>query len=335
MNDVDTATATPAVAHRSAPALTTGIALVTVTVLDVVCFRPSSSVTVNVNVTLASSRPVNVGACTEALLNVAPADTDHAYDTIVPSESVDVAPDTTIEEPSTTVTGPEIVATGATFAGATTTTAVSQPTPPSSSVTQTLTVKLPAAAYVCDREKPTATAPTSVNADPSPQSIVAVCVSSVPASVNDVDTPTATPTVAPRSGPAFTAGKAFVTVTVVDVVCVAPSSSVTVNVKVAEASSRPVNVGACTDALLNVAPADTVHAYDTTVPSESVDEAPDTTIEEPSTTVTGPEITATGATFAGRRHRHDRGVTTDTAIVISHTDRHRERRRRPHRCANG
>ena len=123
--------------------MTTGLALVTVTVLDVVCVAPSSSVTVNVNVTVASSRPVNVGACTDALLNVAPADTVHAYETIVPSESVEVAPETAIEEPSTTVTGPVITATGGTSEARTT--VVSQPTPPSSSVTQTVTVKVPAA----------------------------------------------------------------------------------------------------------------------------------------------------------------------------------------------
>ena len=138
---------------------------------------------------------------------------------------------------------------------------------------------------------------------PSPQFTVAECVSSVPASVNDVDIATASPTVPARSGPALTTGLALVTVTVLDVVCGAPSSSVTVNVNVTVASSTPVNVGACTDALLNVAPADTDHAYDTTVPSPSVDDAPDTTIEEPSTTVTGPEITATGGTLD---HNHSR-----------------------------
>ena len=96
---------------------------------------------------MASSRPVNVGACTDTLLNVAPADTVHAYDTIVPSESVDEAPETTIDDPSTTVTGPEITATGGTSTGAadTVTTAASQPTPPSSSVTHAVIVNVPAA----------------------------------------------------------------------------------------------------------------------------------------------------------------------------------------------
>ena len=144
VNDVETATAVPVVPVRFGPALTTGFRVGHRDGPSTSCASaPLSSVTVNVNVTVASSRPVNVGACTDALLNVAPADTVHAYETIVPSESVDVAPDTTIEEPSTTVTGPVITATGAAFGG-TVTTVVSQPTPPSSSVTQTVTVKLPA-----------------------------------------------------------------------------------------------------------------------------------------------------------------------------------------------
>src|SRR6185295_4696070 len=99
-----------------------------------------------------------------------------------------------------------------------------------------------------------------VTAVPSPQFTVAECVSSVPASVNDVETATAVPIEPPRSGPALTTGLALVTVTVV--VCISPSSSVTFNVNVTLASSRPVNVGATTDALLNVAPAVAVHAYD-------------------------------------------------------------------------
>ena len=111
----------------------------------------------------------------------------------------------------------------------------------------------------------------------------------------------------------------MVTVTVLVVVCVSPSLSVTVSVNVTLASSRPVNVGACTDTLLNVAPAVTDHAYDTIVPSESVDVAPETTIDEPSTTVTGPEITATGGAFAAYNN-HSR-VTTDTAVVVGHTRR--------------
>src|SRR6185436_19961515 len=98
--------------------------------------------------------------------------------------------------------------------------------------------------------------------EPSPQSMVAVWVSSVPASVNDADIATATPTVPARSGPALITGLAFVTVTVRVVVFDAPLLSVTVNVNVTEASSRPVNVGAIAEALLNVAPAVTDHAYD-------------------------------------------------------------------------
>ena len=150
---------------------------------------------------------------------------------------------------------------------------------------------------MCERENGLVAGAMVVRAEPSPQLTVAECVSSVPASVNDVDTATGVPVVPVRLGPALTTGFAFVTVTVRVVVCVSPSSSVTVNVNVTLASSRPVNVGACTEVLLNVAPAVTVHAYDTIVPSESVEVAPETTIEEPSTTVTGPVITASGATI--------------------------------------
>ncbi len=123
----------------------------------------------------------------------------------------------------------------------TVTTSVSLPLPPSSSVTVTVTVNTPLSAYVWLPETvpETIVPPSTV---PSPQLMVAVCVSSVPTSLNVAGSRL---TVPPSSivwlAPASTVGSALVTVTswvsVIDSDGVAVSLTVTVIVYVSSASS--------------------------------------------------------------------------------------------------
>ena len=100
--------------------------------------------------------------------------------------------------------------------GVTASTTSSHAAPPSSSVTQTLAVKVPPARYVWVPATTPPAAGTVATALPSPQSMVAVWVSAAPASVNVAigSRTRATPPWAVVSATATTAGATLVTFTV-------------------------------------------------------------------------------------------------------------------------
>src|SRR3954468_20437892 len=148
--------------------------------------------------------------------------------------------------PSITVWCGPAVTTGAAFS--TVTRKASSPTAPSSSVTRTVTVYTPLSAYTCvadtlpcaPRVNPGGPNGVSVTeADwlpvPSPQSIVAMCVSRVPLSLNVTSsTWTTWPSVTLLFGPASTVAATFATVTRSVLVALPPSSSARVPVMLYE-----------------------------------------------------------------------------------------------------
>src|SRR5687768_10498378 len=92
-----------------------------------------------------------------------------------------------------------------------------RPMPPSLSATDTLGRKTPATAYACESlmlPEPSRSTTTALDAVASPQSVVALCVSATPGSVNDALTLSGVPTGTGSAGPltAPTVGATFSTI---------------------------------------------------------------------------------------------------------------------------